>query len=207
MDSLKTGDLLLFNNKSSGFFGFFTSLIKWGTHSNYSHVAMILKDPYFINPALKGLYVWESSFNGTPDPQDNKIKLGVQITPLHELINEYQKTGGSIFIRKVKSKCELSTNDIFNDNILRIIHNTVYDKPYDIVPKDWIEAFFKYDDTPQKTSRFWCSALVGFIYTRIGILNETTDWSVLTPNDFSLSGDSLNFTKIAELEKSEIKLI
>ena len=103
MDSLKTGDLLLFNNKSSGFFGFFTSLIKWGTHSNYSHVAMILKDPYFINPALKGLYVWESSFNGTPDPQDNKIKLGVQITPLHELINEYQKTGGSIFIRKVKS--------------------------------------------------------------------------------------------------------
>ena len=57
---------------------------------NYSHVAMILKDPYFINPALKGLYVWESSFNGTPDPQDNKIKLGVQITPLHELINEYQ---------------------------------------------------------------------------------------------------------------------
>lgn len=206
MDSLETGDLLLFSNHSSGFFGIFTSLIKWGTHSNYSHTGIILRDPFFINPALKGLYVWESSYNGKPDPQDNKVKIGVQITPLLEIIEEYKKTGGSIFARKMKSTFEIPVKDIFNNNVLTDIHTVVYNKPYDLVPKDWIEAFFKYDDKPQKTDRFWCSALVGYIYTRVGILNDKTDWSVLTPNDFSVSGENLNFTNIAKLENSEFKI-
>lgn len=206
MDSLETGDLLLFSNHSSGFFGIFTTMIKWGTHSNYSHTGIILKDPVFINPSLKGLYVWESSYNGKPDPQDNKVKIGVQITPLYELIEEYKKTGGSIFARKVKSNTVIPVKEIFNNDILTDIHKVVYNKPYDIIPKDWIEAFFKYDDNPQKTDRFWCSALVGYIYTRVGILSENTDWSVLTPNDFSVSGDNLNYTSIARLDNCEIKI-
>ena len=39
---------------------------------------MVLKDPSFLHPTLKGLYVWESSWEGKADPQDGKIKLGVQ---------------------------------------------------------------------------------------------------------------------------------
>ena len=84
--NLKTGDLLLFNSHSSSFFSL-SSLIKWGTHSNYTHVAMVLKDPSFIHPCLKGTFVWESSWEGTPDPQDGKVKLGVQITPIKEMID------------------------------------------------------------------------------------------------------------------------
>ena len=159
MDSLDTGDLLLFSNHSSGFFGIFTSMIKWGTHSNYSHTGIILKDPVFINPSLKGLYVWESSYNGKPDPQDNKVKIGVQITPLYELIEEYKKTGGSIFARKVKSTSQIPVKEIFNNNVLTDIHTVVYNKPYDLVPTDWVEAFLKYDHSPQKTDRFWCCLL------------------------------------------------
>ena len=74
MDTLDTGDLLLFNNHSHGIFGLFTSLIKFGTQSKYSHIGMILKIQ-LIHPSLKGTYVWESSYNGFPDPQDGKIKL------------------------------------------------------------------------------------------------------------------------------------
>ncbi len=207
MDNLETGDLLLFNSHHSGLFSFFTSLIKWGTHSNYSHIGIVLKDPKFINPSLKGLYLWESSYNGEPDPQDGKIKLGVQITPLYEIINYYKKNGGSIFVRKINSTSDIPINEIFNDKILIDIHNKVYDKPYDIVPTDWIGAFLKYDIEPQKTNRFWCSALVGYIYTRVGILNKNTDWSILTPNDFSLSGENLNYTNIAKLDKSENKIM
>ena len=99
MEDLKTGDLLLFNNHSGGLFGTFTNLIKWGTHSNYTHVALVLKDPTFIHPSLKGLYVWESTYNGCPDPQDGKIKLGVQITPLLECLN-FEKR--SVFLRILK---------------------------------------------------------------------------------------------------------
>ena len=206
MDSLDTGDLLLFSNHSSGFFGIFTSMIKWGTHSNYSHTGIILKDPVFINPSLKGLYVWESSYNGKPDPQDNKVKIGVQITPLYELIEEYKKTGGSIFARKVKSTSQIPVKEIFNNNVLTDIHTVVYNKPYDLVPTDWVEAFLKYDHSPQKTDRFWCSALVGYIYTRVGILSDKTDWSVITPNDLSLSGENINYTNIAKLDDCEIKI-
>ena len=198
MEDLKTGDLLLFNNHSGGFFGWLTSLIKWGTHSNYSHVAMILKDPGFIHPSLKGLFVWESTYNGMPDPQDGKIKLGVQITPIHECLN-FEKR--SVFVRKISAP-----KGTFNDKRLTEIHNTVYDKPYDLVPGDWIEAFFQVDSNPQKVSRFWCSALIGYIYNKCGIIDTKTDWSILRPSDFSLSGENIIFNKNFSLGKLEIKI-
>ena len=95
---------------------------------------------------------------------------------------------------------------LFTKQKLESIHNVVYDKPYDIVPKDWIEAFFKRDSQPQKTSRFWCAALVGYIYTQIGILKPETDWSILTPNDFSLSGENLEFKSGNVLDDSITKI-
>ena len=57
MDKLKTGDLLLFNYQAHGPMGWFTKMIKWGSHSDYTHTAMVLKDPTFIHPSLKGTYV------------------------------------------------------------------------------------------------------------------------------------------------------
>jgi len=199
MDNLKTGDLLLFNNHSENWFGYFTSLIKWGTHSNYTHVGMVLKDPTFIDISLKGLYLWESTYNGKKDPQDNKVKLGVQITPLHEVLNLENR---DVYVRKI-----CCSENTFNDKILKFIHNKVYCKPYDIVPKDWIEALFKIDSEPRKTDRFWCSALVGYIYTITGILKYDTDWSILTPSDFSLDGENLNFKNDSNyLENTEYKI-
>jgi hypothetical protein len=208
MSDLQTGDLLLFVSDSSNwFFRPFTKMISWGTHSNYTHIAMVLRDPIFSDiPPLKGLYVWESSWEGKSDPQDGKIKLGVQITPLQEILDAY-KDKGHVFVRKLKRNlwkscptCGNTVDDLFTKEKLQEIHNIVYDKPYDIVPKDWVEAFFHKDDTPQKTSRFWCAALVGYIYTRIGILQPSTDWSILTPNDFSLSGENLQFVTTGVLD-------
>ena len=72
--------------------------------------------------------------------------------------------------------------------------------------KDWINAFFKRDSEPQKTSRFWCAALVGYIYTKVGILDKDTDWSILTPNDFSLSGENLKFADVDLLDDEIIKI-
>lgn len=185
MDNLKTGDLILFNNQGGGLFGFFTSLIKWGTHSNYTHIGMILKDPHFIDNTLNGTFVWESTYDGEKDPQDGKIKLGVKLTPIDDALN----TNRNIYIRKI-----ICPDNTFNYDKLTEIHNIVYNKPYDIVPTDWIEALFRVDSKPQKTSRFWCSALVGYIYTKCGVLNENTDWSILRPSDFSLDGENLLFS-------------
>ena len=101
MNDLNTGDMLLFSPSKKGRFGFLKALdwlIETTTHSPYTHVAFVLKDPTFIHPHLKGLYIWESGYEGTRDPQDGKIKLGVQITSLHQCICNFE---GDIYIRKM----------------------------------------------------------------------------------------------------------
>ena len=194
IDDLQTGDILLVNDYQPGLFGVFLSMIRYGTHSDYVHVGMIVKDPTFLEKPLKGIYLWESGYEGTPDPQDGKIKLGVQLTSLNTIRQNYQHA--SFFVRR------LQDNSIFTDNFLKKIHEKVYNVPYDINPLDWVLAFFKTDIQPQKLTRFWCSAFVGYILTRCGVLNRNTDWSMLYPSDFALDGENLIYT-----DKNKNKLL
>ena len=71
---------------------------------------------------------------------------------------------------------------------------------------DWILALFRKDRKKQNTSRFWCSALVGYIFTKCGILNKNTDWSILRPCDFSLMGEDLHFNKGFSLSNTETEI-
>jgi len=196
---LKTGDLLLFDNKGGGIMGIFSSLIKKITKSDISHIAMVLKDPDFIDPPLKGIYVWESNYEGKPDPQDGTIKFGVQITPIEEILDYYRKNKSQVFVRRI-----ICYPSIFSKNNLEDIHKVVYDKVYDITISDWIEAIERKDKKPQKTDRFWCSALVGYIYTKCGLLSPNTDWSILRPSDFTTKYSSnLEFLNNACLDNEQ----
>lgn len=199
MDILKTGDLIFFTGHTQGWLKYFSSMIEFSTHSNFSHIGMIVKDPTFIYPSLKGTFVWESGWEGDYDPQDGKLKLGVQLTPIHEILKNFKNS--KVIVRKIN--CPVDT---FTDDKLKEIHSTVYDKPYDIIPKDWIMALFRKDAEPQKTDRFWCSALIGYIYTKCGILKENTDWSILRPSDFSLSGEHINFNDGFSLYSTETRI-
>ena len=173
-DTWQTGDILLFNNKNSCFGKF----IKFFTNSKYSHVGMILRNPSFTEKPLIGLFFWESSNENYDDVEDHKKKLGVEIVDMNELI---EKSGTiELYYRKLNLD-----NKILNEDKLKEIHEIVHNKPYDIVPLDWIEAFFKVDSRPQKTERFWCSALLGYIYVKLDLLPSDTDWSILRPSYFS----------------------
>lgn len=194
IDDLQTGDIILVNDYQPGLFGMFLSMIRYGTHSDYVHVGMIVKDPTFLENPLKGIYLWESGYEGSPDPQDGKIKLGVQLTSIQTIKQNYQDA--RFFVRR------LQDNSIFTDNVLKKIHEKVYNVPYDINPLDWVLALFKRDVTPQKLTRFWCSAFVGYILTRCGVLNRNTDWSILYPSDFALDGENLVYT-----DKNKNKLL
>ena len=182
MDNLRTGDLILFDTKNSGIMNIFDSLIKYFTGSKFNHIAMVIKDPHFANPELNGLYVWESGWEAEPDPQDGKYKLGVQITPLTKIL---KNNNGTAYIRKIICDDKLYEKTFTNENLEKI-HKVVKDKPYDIYPVDWAEAIVRYDSSPKKTDRFWCSAFVGYIYNKLDIMNQSIDWSVLRPSDFSL---------------------
>ena len=85
-------------------------------------------------------------------------------------------------------------SNTFNPQILEIIHNDVYGKPYDLYLKDWLKALIPIGENTEPTiSRFWCSALIGYIYTKCGILDPFTSWSFLRPSDFSAISEHLKF--------------
>ena len=174
---LKTGDVLLCNYTGGGPLGWFASAIKRFTESEFSHCAVVLKNPTFL-PLPNGLYVWESSYDGKPDPQDDRVKLGVKVTPYAEFHKEYT-TNSQLFVKKLYTEQEIT------QEALKDIHTVVYNKPYDIVPKDWYQAYKREDSSPQKTSRFWCSAFVGYVYTKLGFYPPSTDWSMLRPSDIA----------------------
>ena len=195
LDTLKTGDILLFSAELTfNPISWFAKLIEVFTQSPYSHVGMVLRDPIWISSEMRGLYLWESSYEGTPDPQDGKVKLGVEITPMVQVLkNSYDST---IWCRKIN--CPNDKLTVFN---LMKTHSEVYDKPYDFYPGDWIDAYIRKEGKPT-TDRYFCSALVGFIYTTCKIISKDTDWSIIRPSDFD-DEKHLNFEQQCFLGKLE----
>ena len=131
MDSLETGDILLFHNTKP----WYNVLIEKVTRSPLCHSGLIIKDPWFTEKPLKGLYVLQSTFNGIPDSEDGKIKLGVQITALSDCVKDYEW----IKVRSLYGVDRESKE--FKDKFAEI-HNNVHDVPYDFNLKNWLIAEF-----------------------------------------------------------------
>ena len=177
--NLKTGDIMLFSDSINLLnpISWFGKLIEIFTGKPYSHVGMILKDPTWIKEDMKGLYLWESSFEGTRDPQDEHIKLGVMITPMERVL-EMRKT--KIYVKQLSD--DAATR--LTVPIMEKIHKIVYDKPYDFDPIDWLAAYLRKGFVKRTEHRYFCSALVACIYTEAGILDENTNWTLVRPSDF-----------------------
>ena len=196
--TLKTGDLILCDDLQYNSWGLFSWVIKFMTKSDFSHVGMIVVDPEFTDVPLKGTFVWTSGISDVPDPEDRTKKFGVQFIPFDHFIQTY---GGKIYARRIEFKTDDEYRKIFNMDRLREIHSVVYDKPYDVIVTDWIEAYCKKDPNPQKTSRFFCSALIGYIYTKLGLFDDGLDWSILYPSFFSTENKTLSLLHDATLTK------
>lgn len=194
---LQTGDILLFSSQLTwNPLNIFGKLIEWATKSPYCHVGMVLKDPTWIKPDMKGIYLWQSSYEGLhiKDPQDNKIKVGVEITKLKDVLKDHHT---SIYTRLLSPEGRKK----LTPDILKKIHNIVYDKIYDFNPIDWLAAYLRKPiDGSRKTNRFFCSALVACIYTESGILDKNTDWSLVRPSDFAPDDQNLKWEKDCDLK-------
>ena len=180
--NLQTGDIILFSSEYPGIYGYVDSWLKFLTQSQYTHVGIVIKETELghkkLNPEIT--YLWESGYEGTPDPSDGKIKLGVQLTNLRDLMRQFR---GKLWVRKLDCN-DLEKKRIFNPTIMSNIQAQVYGKPYDLNIVDWLGAFCRLDYRPQKVDRFWCSAFVGYILTQVKVLDSSTDWSILRPSDF-----------------------
>lgn len=186
-DDLNTGDILLFHHTTdchscyAGCFSCITGLIECCTHSEYSHAAIVIRDPQFTTPPRKGLFVLESSFESFPDAEDHKYKFGVELEEFDKVI-ESAKPHERIYWRKLKCKRDRNFYQLLKET-----HAEIHNKPYDFYPMDFINALFHKHggDSGQLTSRFFCSALVAFIYVHWGFLPYSTEWSRVTPKMLS----------------------
>ena len=180
MSDLETGDVLLFRGNS-----WISRLVEWVGVSKYSHVGMVVKNPKFMDPDLvDGIYILESSWNHTPDAEDHKIKLGVQLHLLDDVLKEFAV--GTVMVRKLG--CE--RNEAFYKKLTEL-HKEIHDKPYDMNPWDWLCAKYNminplpFDPAYKTTKRFWCSALVSYIFCHMGIIDKDINWSLVAPCEFS----------------------
>lgn len=177
LKNCNTGDILLFSTKH-----WYSKLIEFFTQSKFSHIGIILKDPIYIKPTLKGLYLFESGAESKPSPEDGKKKYGVQITKLEDILDSYSSSYlGNLYYRKL----DCDRNKDFYDKIKKI-HDKTYNKPYDIDIIDWIKAEFDIKlGNEQKTNTYWCSALTAFTYVNLGFLKEDLPWTIIKPSEFS----------------------
>ena len=182
---MKTGDLVLYTkSKRPTRWWLFDMAIDMFTWSDWVHVGIILVDPIWLG--LAGIYILESAWTGLDDSVDHIKKFGVQVVPFAERMIE-----GSTYLRSYEGR-------EFEDDELIDAYEFVKDKPYDISPEDWIKAFVGYDPNPQRVKSFWCSALAACIFTKLQVLEEDTDWSIISPKFF---GDKSlkNFGKIVRI--------
>ena len=197
LPSFRTGDILLYNTTKY----WYSRLIERFTSSDYSHVSMVLHRPTWLDPALceEEYYVLESGSECFPDAVSGEFKFGVQVCPLSKVWAEYATKGyGHLYVRRIRF---LDENESAHETSkLEASIKTAYAKvnacPYDLNPCDWIKCYFDEHKTleqieasshtnNQKTTSFWCSALISFVLVVAGVLDKSVPWTVITPYDFS----------------------
>jgi hypothetical protein len=181
--NFNTGDLILFSGRST-----MSSIVEYVTQGTWSHVGMVVKDPdYLINTkSKKGCFLYESGEGETVDIDTGSTLFGIQLIDLSQYIAKYD---GIVGYRKLTwNKTE---SDV--DAAMRIIYNTTYHKKYDWNPYDLVDPaihnrYWMIDKilgiNTRRTDKFFCSALIAYVYTQLGLLKPNTEWSLIYPKFF-----------------------
>jgi hypothetical protein len=193
---MKTGDILLYDSRR-----WYSRLIEYFSGSCYSHVSIILHQPgkWLDEKLTDDNYVLESGGEPFPDSVTGKMIFGVRVTPLSQIIDMYDNKGyGKLYIRSLHNE---NGNDDLNQKI-KNVYMSIRDTPYDTDVIDWIKAYTDKDivftdpslcKNYQRTDRFWCSALVSYVYVKSGLLSNTIPWTLVNPGHYS-SKNSLPFS-------------
>jgi len=181
---LNTGDIILCHGYNKGLDPGLDGLIEIATHSKWEHACIIIRDPWWTSPPLKGLYVYQSDDgpNGYPDVLNGK-KSGVTINKLSDFLENRKH----IYVRTLENfKWGENERKKFVE-----LFNESHGKPYDTNICSWIGTgigsfcFCKClsrKSTPKTQKTFWCSALVSFICVKM-LWCADCDWSYQTPDD------------------------
>lgn len=195
----QSGDLLLFRGQA-----WYSRWIEYFTGSQYSHVALLIRDPEFgSREQLPGLYVFESTLFEIPEVESGCRRRGVQLVRFEDVCEQRKQAGETICYRRLDC-----VRDRDFSQKLRQIHEDVHAQPYDLHWTHWVRAKFDIElGQCQDSSSFWCSAFVGYVYVRLGLLHPQIPWTLLTPRRFSsLEDKQLSFLHCTLSDDQEIRL-
>lgn len=175
----QTGDILLFQSNFTGIFGWWAYIVSIVTRSKWTHVAMIIDSPTYVDPSYEGLHVIESG----SEPWSSE--LGTIVSPIAKVVDD--GTHSLVAVRRVFH----GISDI--DTRMAVAYAAVKGKPYDTSILDLAGNEFRLPElvSGRKLDAFVCSTLVGYLYTAIGLLKEDTLWFYLQPWHFSEQNTSL----------------
>ena len=193
INNCETGDIVLFHHKNEcknlyeWIYSMFTNAIMFFTKSKYTHVGMIVRDPQF-HPEKKGVFLLESGTENFKDSEDNEYKFGVQLSDMNTILDKLDNY--DIYWRQLY--CKRDENFFAN---LNSAHSIVHNRPYDTNCIDWIKAAFNiHVGNEQRNKTFWCSALIAFIYSKLGLLDKNIPWTIVSPSMFGTEKNlSLDF--------------
>lgn len=197
LDQMETGDLLLFHG--AGFW--FSYVVEWATWSEFSHIGMILKDPTYIRSDLKGIYMLESGTEKFPDAVEHKIHYGVQVVSMEKLMENYC---GRVYFKKLERPAVKPVNEgVANsfDQVVQFVWNKIEDLPYDDNLWDLMRVEFGLNwGDMHRNNKFFCSALVTFLYERFGLFKKEVNWDLILPEDYNdgkkVEGDLISEYKL-----------
>ena len=177
LNILDTGDILLFKSKNSN------SIIGTITHSPYTHTGLVVKNPWWGNIS-PGIYVIQSvqQIYKYQDIEHDLHISGVQMERVEDVIKDR-----SIDVRYLSKVSVYSKR--FKKKFKRI-HDYTYGRSYDNDWCDWITVcLYNLGCTcftvKKHDTNFWCSSLVAYYYTNLGLIDKDTDWSNMSPADIS----------------------
>ncbi len=183
LNDLNTGDIILFASKHT----WYDYVLRFFSKSKYTHVGIIIKNPKGFD---EGIHIIESGIEPFPDELTNKLRFGVQMHKLQDVINVSYDC--DIYYRKLQISNNISQHHILDNTIWNNILDNIREKPYDTNITDWFLAELRVLNIPnitrQQDKSFWCSALVSYIYIKLGLLNKNIPWSIICPNEWSDNG-------------------
>lgn len=194
---LDTGDLILFSGATSQ-----GAIIKFFDHSQFSHVAMVLKAQY-----TSQLLIWEASTNHAKlvDVQAGMVGTGVEVLPLRNKV--FSGWYDRVAIRHLMNITEEKRQEIYKTmlELRKEWMGRAYEKSFvqlalsAINPSDSFLSLFQ--NTQEDLSSLFCSELVAAAYQRMNLIKSDRPSNTYTPDDFSSARDSQILCEGVELSE------